>query len=241
MLGAMGMAGGQTGHYRTKLKMSGTVQGGQRRTNTPLPLGRGLLSGVRPVDIESGVRKRKKGERHGWSRTRPARASDRGIRARDNSWYRPRPRRRSCLHGSGPRRTIHDIPTHRLKRGGKAKREVDLTELARILDAGASTIAHFFLEQAGAMPRQGVTSMFSFGKVYGAILGIVAANFLPLTLVHPTRWKRAMGVPKAKDGARARASQLLPRAAGNWSLVKHDGRAEAALIALYGRRELART
>ncbi len=143
--------------------------------------------------------------------------------------------------GPGQNVTIHDIPVHRLRRGGKAKREVDLTELARILDAGASTIAHVFLEQAGTMPGQGVTSMFAFGKTYGAILGIVAANFLPLTLVHPRRWKRAMGVPKAKDGARARASQLLPRAAGNWPLVKHDGRAEAALIALYGSREMRRT
>lgn len=136
--------------------------------------------------------------------------------------------------------TIHDIPTHRLKRGGKVKREVDLTELARILDAAASTIAHVFLEQAGAMPKQGVTSSFAFGKGYGSILGIVAANFLPLTLVSPRRWKKALQVPKAKDGARARASQLLPRAAGNWPLVKHDGRAEAALIALYGSREMGR-
>ncbi len=142
--------------------------------------------------------------------------------------------------GPGQNVTVHDIPTHRLKRGGKAKREVDLTELARILDAGASTIAHVFLEQAGAMPGQGVTSMFAYGKVYGSILGIVAANFLPLTLVQPRRWKKAMGVPKAKDGARARASQLLPRAAGQWPLVKHDGRAEAALIALYGAREMGR-
>jgi hypothetical protein len=45
-------------------------------------------------------------------------------------------------------------------------------------------------------------------------------------------------VPAAKDGARARASQLLPGAADQWPLVKHDGRAEAALIALWGIRSL---
>jgi hypothetical protein len=45
-------------------------------------------------------------------------------------------------------------------------------------------------------------------------------------------------VPKAKDGARARASQLLPAGVQLWPLVKHDGRAEAALLALYGVRQL---
>ena len=54
----------------------------------------------------------------------------------------------------------------------------------------------------------------------------------------PRRWKRALHVPKAKDAARARASQLLPEAAHQWRLRKHDGRAEAALLALYGARQL---
>jgi hypothetical protein len=46
------------------------------------------------------------------------------------------------------------------------------------------------------------------------------------------RTRRAGG-----NGARARATQLLPAAAHRWPLVKHDGRAEAALIAYYGRRQ----
>jgi hypothetical protein len=46
----------------------------------------------------------------------------------------------------------------------------------------------------------------------------------------------ALRVPAEKDGARARASQLIPAGASWWPLVKHDGRAEAALIALYGSR-----
>lgn len=46
---------------------------------------------------------------------------------------------------------------------------------------------------------------------------------------------------KGKDGSRARASELMPRHAGQWVRVKDDGRAEAALIALHGMRELGRT
>jgi crossover junction endodeoxyribonuclease RuvC len=66
----------------------------------------------------------------------------------------------------------------------------------------------------------------------------LAALGVPMSFVAPATWKRALQVPAAKDGARARASQLLPAAAGHWPLVKHDGRAEAALIALYGLRFL---
>ncbi len=40
--------------------------------------------------------------------------------------------------------------------------------------------------------------------------------------------------------ARARAGELLPRAACHWPLAAHAGRAEAALIALWGARELGR-
>jgi hypothetical protein len=49
---------------------------------------------------------------------------------------------------------------------------------------------------------------------------------------------QALGVPKAKDGARAMASKLFPAVATQWHLKKHDGRAEAALIALCGARWL---
>jgi hypothetical protein len=47
-----------------------------------------------------------------------------------------------------------------------------------------------------------------------------------------------MGVTKSKDGCRARASQLLPAAAHQRPLRRHDGRAEAALIALFGAQQL---
>ena len=130
---------------------------------------------------------------------------------------------------------VHDVPVLALTRNGKAKREVDAVELARLVDA-AGPIDHAYIEAVGAMPGQGVSSVFAFGKVFGLLLGILAANFIPHTLVPPARWKRALRVPAEKDGARARASQLLPAHAGLWTRAKDDGRAEAALIAFYGTR-----
>jgi crossover junction endodeoxyribonuclease RuvC len=132
-----------------------------------------------------------------------------------------------------------DIPTHLLVRGGKNKRELDIVQLISIF--AVRRLTHCFIEQVGAMPKQGVSSVFAFGKAFGIVLGIVAARSIPVTLVPPAppaRWKRVMQVTKSKDGCRARASQLLPEAAHQWPLRKHDGRAEAALIALYGARQL---
>lgn len=126
------------------------------------------------------------------------------------------------------------MPVHRLARGGKAKREVDPHGLAGLLVG--NRIGHAIVEQVGAMPGQGTTSMFAFGRSYGIVLGVLAAAGVPMSLVPPARWKKALGVPSAKDGARARASQLLPDAADQWARATDDGRAEAAMLALYGAR-----
>ena len=132
---------------------------------------------------------------------------------------------------------VFDMPVHRLKRGGKAKREIDRYELARIVDA-QGLITHAFVELVGAMPGQGVTSMFQFGRSLGIVEGVLSAGFVPIDYVTPRKWRAAMGVRAGKDGSRARASALMPRHASSWTRVKDDGRAEAVLIALWGAREL---
>jgi crossover junction endodeoxyribonuclease RuvC len=131
---------------------------------------------------------------------------------------------------------IWDMPTLQLSRGGKVKREVNAYVLADMLRA--QRIGHLFIEQVWAMPGQGSSSGFALGQAFGVARGVAAAIGIPMTFVAPKKWKADLGVPAAKDGARARASQLLPSAADQWPLVKHDGRAEAALIALWGIRSL---
>jgi crossover junction endodeoxyribonuclease RuvC len=137
---------------------------------------------------------------------------------------------------TGDALTVHDMPT--LASGKDSRKEIDLAALATLLDR--DDLAHAFVERVGAMPGQGVTSMFRFGHAVGVIHGMLGLARVPITLVTPQSWKRAMGVPAAKDGARARASQLMPQHAANWPRVKDDGRAEAAMIALWGARELGR-
>lgn len=133
---------------------------------------------------------------------------------------------------------VADMPT--LKAGGvKGKTVIDHTELARLIDASAASLLHCYLEKVGVRPGEGASGAFSFGTGYGMLLGILAANFIPTTYATPAVWKKAMQCPGDKDQARARASDVLPRHAAKWPLKKHDGRAEAALLAVYGARQLA--
>lgn len=132
--------------------------------------------------------------------------------------------------------SVVDIPTHTVTIGGKQRKRLDArkldTELKALVGSGRVTLAA--VEDVHAMPKQGVASAFSFGFVAGAIQQALTAREVPFTLVEPASWKRFLKVPANKDAARRRASQLLPFGADLWPLAKHDGRAEAALLAYYG-------
>lgn len=132
---------------------------------------------------------------------------------------------------------VFDVPTHNVGTARKKKITVDEYTLARAIDDVANRISGVWLEHVWTRPGEGAVGAFSFGKVYGLIRGICAANFLPIHDVTPQTWKGALKVMGDKDHARARASALLPRSAHLWPLKKHDGRAEAALIALYGAKQ----
>ena len=60
---------------------------------------------------------------------------------------------------------------------------------------------------------------------------------IPAVEVDPSTWKRSLRLSSDKSASRALASQLFPDCADQWALIKHDGRAEAALIAYYGWRK----
>lgn len=141
----------------------------------------------------------------------------------------------AAYDGAGLR--VQDVPTLKASSRG---REVDWPALADTVKGMCmwDVPSHVFIERVGAMPGQGVSSMFKFGFVAGGLRGLIAAYERPVTYVTPVAWKRALGVQKGKDASRARASELIPSGAHYWQRVKDDGRAEAALIALYGWRQL---
>jgi crossover junction endodeoxyribonuclease RuvC len=129
---------------------------------------------------------------------------------------------------------VFDMPVLELVRNGKKKGEVSAQALANLL-AGRG-IKAAFLERVNAMPGQGVTSVFSFGRSTGIVEGILAAYDIPTTLVTPQAWQKAVGQRAGKDGSRERAMQLFPAQADLFQRKKDDGRSDAALIAHYGAK-----
>lgn len=87
------------------------------------------------------------------------------------------------------------------------------------------------IENVHAMPEQGVTSTFKFGRSLGVVEGVITANRWPVVYVTPARWKKALGLSADKGASRRRAIELWPEHAHLFERVKDDGRAEAALLA----------
>ena len=135
---------------------------------------------------------------------------------------------------------VVDIPTLDIVVNRKKRRVINKAQLWSVLndwyDADLAVI-----EDVHSMPQQGVASAFKFGFVAGAIQQAVACKQIPVKLVQPGQWKRHFNLSSDKDLSRLRASELFPKHAHNWPLKKHDGRAEAALLAMYGYRSYAPT
>jgi len=131
---------------------------------------------------------------------------------------------------------IHDMPTMTVDRNGKAKRQVSANELADLLSLYDGKDCHVYCERVSAMAGQGVTSVFSFGRSFGMIEGILAALKIPVTFVAPATWVKGVGRGPGKDASRARAMELFPLQQEFFKRVKDDGRADAALIAHWGRK-----
>jgi crossover junction endodeoxyribonuclease RuvC len=134
---------------------------------------------------------------------------------------------------AGASLAITDMPTLQITVNGKKRTQIDLMALARWFDLNGSTVKAALIEDPHAMPHQGVSSSFKFGFVCGALQAMVASQFIAVTLVRPRTWKMRMGLTADKDATRKRASELLPRFSSMWARAKDDGRAEAALLALY--------
>lgn len=98
-----------------------------------------------------------------------------------------------------------------------------------LLDASRGCTARAIVERVSAMPRQGVASSFAFGVGFGSILSVLQAMQISIELVTPAMWKRSLGLSSDKRASLHKARLLFP--AADLHLAKHDGRAEALLLA----------
>lgn len=123
---------------------------------------------------------------------------------------------------------LHDGPKHRQTINGPLLAEIVYKSHARAA----------FIERVGPRPGEGSVGAFAFGDCKGVIRGVLAAASIPSVWITPPQWKRAVGIPPgkegAKDAARAEAIRRWPSHAWRFSLKNSDGLAEACLIAIAG-------
>lgn len=88
------------------------------------------------------------------------------------------------------------------------------------------------IEQVNAMPKQGLSSTFKFGKSYGFLIGLLTAHRVPYKLATPRTWMRAIGTMSGGDKnlTKAAAQRMWP------DLKITHANADALLIAEYCRR-----
>ena len=88
------------------------------------------------------------------------------------------------------------------------------------------------IERVSAMPKQGVSSTFKFGRSFGFLQGLLVAFQIPFELVTPQKWQGFMSCRTAgdKNVSKAAAQRLFP------SLKITHANADALLLAEYCRR-----
>lgn len=123
----------------------------------------------------------------------------------------------------------------------------EIEEMKSVLSkiGNSEKAAHAFIEKAQAMPKQGVCSMFNYGRGFGFQEGFCAALKIPVTLVTPKSWMKIMhqgtneGETKERSlEAATRLAPGMPFLPGKRSGKPHIGVVEAFLIAKYGERVL---
>lgn len=107
-------------------------------------------------------------------------------------------------------------------------------------------IKHCFLEMGQAMPKQGVTSMFNYGRHNGLLEGILIANGISYTLVKPKEWQKEMFKgTKDKQDPKQRALEIVRRLFPKDKFIAtirckkpHDGMIDSVLLAEFCRRKI---
>ncbi len=136
--------------------------------------------------------------------------------------------------------SVLDVPTI----GEDAKRRVWAMPLLEWLYERRPDVA--YIERAQAMPDQGATSGFIYGRAVGALEMAVLASGIKLKTAEPQTWKREIGiarvkkangdtdVPATKRLSLELAADAIAAAAEHLMYASNHNRAEAMLIAVFG-------
>ncbi|OVA02011.1 hypothetical protein BVC80_1467g15 [Macleaya cordata] len=140
---------------------------------------------------------------------------------------------------SGCSAQVFDTPHVQVLVGKRVRRRLDaksIIQLLRSFDAPPGTTA--YIEQSNPFPRDGKQGWWSGGFGYGLWIGILVASGFSVVPVPSLLWKNHFelaGSHLNKDDSRKAASTLFPPLSSQLTRKKDHGRAEALLIAAYGK------
>jgi len=125
---------------------------------------------------------------------------------------------------------------------GKGK-TIDVSAIKKfVLSISESTtysdiIDEVWIEKVGAMPGQGVTSMFTFGYNAGMLEGMFLALGIPVHFVRPQQWQKILqGYGHDKKPSQIFCSRMFPNEdwrASDRCRTPHDGMTDAACIGVW--------
>ncbi|MBX9877681.1 MAG: hypothetical protein K2Y22_04415 [Candidatus Obscuribacterales bacterium] len=95
-----------------------------------------------------------------------------------------------------------------------------------------------YVEELFIMRAVQTAGLRTFLADYGNVLSVLQQAGIRYRTVHPTTWQAALCKPKTKEGSIWLAQKLFPKAnlVRDHSRTPSDGRADALLIAEYGKR-----
>ena len=138
------------------------------------------------------------------------------------------------LTASGELVAVHPMPC--LLDGTKNRPTLNAPLLAELI--ARSHAATAYVEWVSARPGDGPIQAFAFGRARGVCEGICASLGVRIRFLTPPTWKRLIGLPPGKEGAKDRsrgaAIARWPAQSSLFALKKSDGLAESALIGLAG-------
>lgn len=138
---------------------------------------------------------------------------------------------------------VHDIPT---LKNGKNRTIINMPVLCQLMAPPKDVPVKAALEKVHAFEGQGISSAFNFGTGYGGLLMGLAGHSIPYRDAIPSLWKKHFKLHRSKGMTKTQfkklslgaATQLFPNQAELFKRQKDDGRAEAALLALYAAEVL---
>lgn len=132
---------------------------------------------------------------------------------------------------------VFDLPVKIIK----GKKFIDESAFIKLVKSQTrnAIVSSIVIEDIGAMPGQGISSTSRFTYNAGILLGVLACLFgQKIVKVRPNVWKPALGLNRDKKKSLALAKKVFSNNLDDFRLMKHDGRAEAALIAHFAQESL---